>query len=247
MNFGGMLKLSKLVKSRNQLYWKGLFGDDPIKFLLLFFVLYVHYVYLFIYAYLVFLYSESSGKFENRIYADYSIYKGKAALSAGPAPPKFSKLDSGGLKVDRCGTIMLTFTPASGERKYDWEKKQRFALSPTEVGSLISLKALESCEFFHDPAMKSSNAGQVRKSLSVKPHADGSGYFISLSVVNNIQKTNERLTVPVTTAEFAVMRTAFSFALPHIMGWDRYTNQLPKSAGENPSKGVSQLDLEWDR
>ncbi|KAK2968926.1 hypothetical protein RJ640_013457 [Escallonia rubra] len=198
---------------------------------------------------LMFFYSESSGKFENRIYADYCIYKGKAALSAGPAPPKFSKLDSGGLKVDRCGTIMLTFTPASGERKYDWEKKQKFALSPTEVGSLISLKALESCEFFHDPAMKSSNAGQVRKSLSVKPHADGSGYFISLSkqesedvtlntsfetsVVNNIQKTNERFTVP--------------FALPHIMGWDRYTNQLPKSAGENPSKGVSQLDLEWDR
>lgn len=26
-----------------------------------------------------------------------------------------------------------------------------------------------------------SNAGQVRKSLSIKPHADGSGYFVSLS------------------------------------------------------------------
>ncbi|KAK3014799.1 hypothetical protein RJ639_009130 [Escallonia herrerae] len=227
-----MLKLSKLVKSRNQLYRKRLFGDDVRDSL--------HGITSHAGISTAAKNIAADGKFGNRIYADYSIYKGKAALSAGPAPPKFSKLDSGGLKVDRCGTIMLTFTPASGERKYDWEKKQRFALSPTEVGSLISLKALESCEFFHDPAMKSSNAGQVRKSLSVKPHADGSGYFISLSVVNNIQKTNERFTVPVTTAEFA-------FALPHIMGWDRYTNQLPKSAGENPSKGVSQLDLEWDR
>lgn len=32
---------------------------------------------------------------------------------------------------------------------------QHFALSATEVGSLISLSPTESCEFFHDPSMKS--------------------------------------------------------------------------------------------
>ncbi|GKD39235.1 single-stranded DNA-binding protein WHY2, mitochondrial, partial [Tanacetum coccineum] len=89
--------------------------------------------------------------------------------------------------------------------------------------------------------------GQVRKSLSIKPIADG--YFISLSVANNILKTNERFTVPVTTAEFAVMREAFSFALPHIMGWARSTNQLPDNAGEDSSKVRRQLGSasEWDR
>ncbi|GFY95196.1 similar to WHIRLY 2 [Actinidia rufa] len=99
---------------------------------------------------------------------------------------------SGILKVDRSGTIMLTFWPAIGERKYDWEKRQKFALSATEVGSLISLGSKDSCEFFHDPSMLSSNAGQVRKSLSVKPH--DSGYFISLAIgvnlLNNLQGTN---------------------------------------------------------
>ncbi|KAI8568631.1 hypothetical protein RHMOL_Rhmol02G0215500 [Rhododendron molle] len=149
-----------------------------------------------------------SGKFAGGIVAPYTVYKGKAALSAAPVLPTFSKLDSGGLKVHRRGSIMLTFWPASGERKYDWEKRQRFALSATEVGSLISLASKDSCEFFHDPSMLSSNAGQVRKTLSVKPN--DSGYFISLSVVNNIQKTNDRFSVPVTSAEFAVMRTAFS-------------------------------------
>lgn len=31
---------------------------------------------------------------------------------------------------------------------------QRFALSPVELGSLISIGPTESCEFFHDPSMK---------------------------------------------------------------------------------------------
>ncbi|CAK9164566.1 unnamed protein product [Ilex paraguariensis] len=181
----------------------------------------------------------TDGKLMNRVFAPYTVYKGKAALSASPSLPTFSKLESGGLKIDRRGSIMLTFWPAVGERKYDWEKRQMFALSATEVGSMLSLGSKDSCEFFHDPSMLSRlvfccpfctlNAGQVRKSLSIKPLVDGSGYFVSLSkcsfvdnvldfqkhncrmdVVNNILKTNERFTVPVTAAEFAVMRTAFS-------------------------------------
>ncbi|KAL3715063.1 hypothetical protein ACJRO7_006887 [Eucalyptus globulus] len=185
----------------------------------------------------------------NRIFAPYCVYKGKAALSLSPVLPTFSKLESGaGLKVDRHGVMMLRFWPAMGERKYDWEKRQLFALSATETGSLISLGSKDSCEFFHDPSMLSSNAGQVRKSLSIKPHADGGGYFISLSVNNNILKTNERFTVPVTAAEFAVMKTACSFALPHIMGWDRYTNNQRHGAEGSPSKVDKQiLDLEWDK
>ena len=42
---------------------------------------------------------------------------------------------------------------------------QLFALSPTEVGRLISLGDGESCEFFHDPSMKSRSV----KHLSVAP------------------------------------------------------------------------------
>lgn len=184
----------------------------------------------------------------DRIYAPYSVYKGKAALSAFPVPPKFTQVNSGALRVKRQGYIMLTFSPAVGERKYDWERKQLFALSATEVGSLINLSPNGSCEFFHDPAMQTSNAGQVRKNLSVKAHADGTGYFVSLSVSNNVTKTNERFTVPVTSAEFAVMRTSFSFALPHIMGWDRYSSQMPTLDDSSTNKvGPQRSDSEWDR
>ncbi|KNA05359.1 hypothetical protein SOVF_191110 [Spinacia oleracea] len=188
------------------------------------------------------------GNNADRIYAAYSVYKGKAALSAHPVPATFSKVDSGGVKVKRQGYIMLSFSPCVGERKYDWQRKQVFALSVTEVGSLLTLGPNSSVDFFHDPAIQTSNAGQVRKGLSIKANSEGTGYFFSINVANNITKVNERFTVPVTSAEFAVMRTSFSSVLPHIMGWDRYSYQPPVLKEENSVKvGMRSLDSEWDR
>ncbi|MED6198609.1 Single-stranded DNA-binding protein why2, mitochondrial [Stylosanthes scabra] len=138
----------------------------------------------------------AKGYTSNRIFAPYSVYKGKAAFSLSPILPTFTKLDTGAVVVDRRGSMMMIFMHAIGERKYDWENKQRFALSATEVGSLISMGPQDSCEFFHDPSMLSSNAGQVRKSLSIKPHANSNGYFISLNVVNNLLNTKDFLSVP---------------------------------------------------
>ncbi|CAJ2631405.1 unnamed protein product [Trifolium pratense] len=194
-------------------------------------------------------YSAAKGYASDRIFAPYSVYKGKAAFSLSPCLPTFTKLDSGALVVDRRGSIMMSFMPAIGERKYDSDKKQRFALSATEVGSLIAMGPQDSCEFFHDPSMKSSNAGQVRKSLSIKPHSNG--YFVSLNVVNTLLNTKDNFSVPVTTAEFAVMKTACSFALPHIMGWDHLTSPTnQQSSGKvsfQPKTNSHILDLEWEK
>ncbi|KAK9095794.1 hypothetical protein Sjap_021291 [Stephania japonica] len=186
------------------------------------------------------------GSSSSVLYADYTIFKGKAALSISPILPTFAKTLSGALKVDKKGSILLKFSPAIGERKYDYEKKQCFALSATELGSLISLAPAKSCEFFHDPSMKTSNAGQVRKSLSVSPLSED-GYFFTLTVVNSLLKTNERFTVPVTKAEFTVMQTSFSFMLPYIMGWHQLSSQ---SSGSNLAKRTDvslSPNLEWDR
>ncbi|KAK8947001.1 hypothetical protein KSP39_PZI006989 [Platanthera zijinensis] len=159
----------------------------------------------------------SSGK----LYADFAIFKGKAALLITPVSPKFIGMASGRQMVDRKGIVLFKFIPAIGAHKYDSERKQYFALSATEVGCLISLGPVESCEFFHDPSMKKSSEGQIKKTLSISPFPDGGGYIFNLSVMDSLNKTNERFTLPVTKAEFSVMRTAFGFVLPHIMGWDR--------------------------
>ncbi|KAG7985170.1 hypothetical protein I3843_03G011600 [Carya illinoinensis] len=239
-----MMKLSRLLQSRNLLSGKLLYGKSgDVKDASCLHAFTIHAGIS-----TSGVNSAAKGYAAQRIFASYSVFKGKAALSVTPVLPTFTKLDSGSLVVDRRGVMMFKFLPAIGERKYDNEKRQMIALSVTEVGSLISLGPQDSCDIFHDPSMKSSNAGQVRKSLSIKPHADGSGYLISLSVVNNIHKTKEYFTVPVTTAEFSVMKTACSFALPHILGWGRLTNQLPRGTEGQPSKVDSQLlDLEWDK
>ncbi|KAJ1407567.1 hypothetical protein SESBI_24253 [Sesbania bispinosa] len=80
-----------------------------------------------------------------------SIYKGKAALTVTPRPPAFTPLESGAFKISREGYVLLQFAPAVGSRQYDWNRKQVFSLSVNEMGSVMSLGARESCEFFHDP------------------------------------------------------------------------------------------------
>ncbi|KAH9618432.1 hypothetical protein KSS87_017973 [Heliosperma pusillum] len=184
----------------------------------------------------------------DRIFAPFMLYKGKAALSAAPVAPTFKKNDAGDQFLKRSGFILLSFSPSVGERKYDWERKQNFAMSPTEVGSLISLGPGGTCDFFHDPGMQTSTAGQVRKSLQVRANPDGNFYFITLSVVDNVKKINERFAVQVTPGEFSVIRTSFSFALPHIMGWDRYSNRpAPVKAEYSSGAGRKAFDTEWDR
>ncbi|XP_020695738.1 single-stranded DNA-binding protein WHY2, mitochondrial [Dendrobium catenatum] len=188
----------------------------------------------------------SSGK----AFADFSIFKGKAALLMSPVPPTFTKMDSGHQRVDKKGVVLLKFIPAIGQRKYDSERKQFFALSATEVGCLISLGPDESCEFFHDPSMKSSLEGQVKKTLTISPLNDGGGYMFNLSVMNAVQKTNERFTLPVTKAEFSVMRTACGFVLPLIMGWDRVIGpHLDRTGHGPPEQSAIKMDpaLEWER
>ncbi|KAG9457069.1 hypothetical protein H6P81_001577 [Aristolochia fimbriata] len=199
----------------------------------------------------------SEGNPSLRPRVDYSLFKGKAALAVHPVLPEFKQTDFG-VQIERRGGIMLTFWPAiAGQKqKYDWEKKQYFLLSATEVGAMMALGPTESCELFHDPSMKTSLAGQVRKSFSVSPTTDGSGYFFNLNVTNNNLKTSERLFLPVTKAEFAVMRSAFSFILPYVMGWNQLTNPtrspdtLSTTVGANKQRNAEYTqkpDLEWSR
>ncbi|KAJ4966638.1 hypothetical protein NE237_018487 [Protea cynaroides] len=69
-----------------------------------------------------------------------------------------------------------------------------FALSPTEVGSVLSLGTNDSCEFFHDPSMKTSLAGQVRKSLSVVPPISCTSRWWWLFLYSEFQRDRVRNT-----------------------------------------------------
>ncbi|WMV28498.1 hypothetical protein MTR67_021883 [Solanum verrucosum] len=184
-----------------------------------------------------------------KVFVGYSIYKGKAALTVEPRSPEFSPLDSGAFKLSKEGMVMLQFAPAAGVRQYDWSRKQVFSLSVTEIGSIISLGAKDSCEFFHDPNKGRSDEGRVRKVLKVEPLPDGSGHFFNLSVQNKLINLDENIYIPVTKAEFAVLVSAFNFVMPYLLGWHTAVNSFKpedasRSNNANPRSGA---ELEWNR
>ncbi|KAI8528483.1 hypothetical protein RHMOL_Rhmol12G0151500 [Rhododendron molle] len=86
-----------------------------------------------------------------KVFVGHSIYKGKAVLNVEPRGPEFISLESGAFRIGKEGCVFLQFAPASSPRSYDWDRKQVFSLSVTEIGTLISLGVEDACEFFHDP------------------------------------------------------------------------------------------------
>ncbi|KAK9707284.1 hypothetical protein RND81_07G186600 [Saponaria officinalis] len=183
-----------------------------------------------------------------RVFVGHSIYKGKAALTIDPRAPEFVPLESGALKISREGFIMLQFAPAAGVRQYDWSRKQVFSLSVTEIGTLMSLGAKESCEFFHDPNKGKSDEGKVRKVLKVEPLPDGSGHFFNLSVQNKLVNVDESIYMPITKGEFAVLISGFNFILPYLMGWHAYANSTkPEDSTRTNNRGTGTVDYEWNR
>ncbi|XAR53227.1 hypothetical protein NMG60_11021692 [Bertholletia excelsa] len=184
-----------------------------------------------------------------RVFVGHSIYKGKAALTVEPRPPEFTFLDSGAFKLSREGFVLLQFAPAAGVRQYDWGRKQVFSLSVTEMGTLISLGARESCEFFHDPFKGKSDEGKVRKVLKVEPLPDGTGHFFNLSVQNKLINVDESIYIPITKAEFTVLISAFNFVVPYLLGWHTFANSIKPEDTSHVNNANLRVgaDFEWSR
>ncbi|OIW09664.1 hypothetical protein TanjilG_15370 [Lupinus angustifolius] len=142
---------------------------------------------------------------------------------------------SGAFKVSKEGHVLLQFAPAVGLRQYDWERKQIFSLSVGEMGTIISLGARDSCEFFHDPSKgKSSNLVVV----------------VFEGVQNKLVNVDENIYIPVTKAEIAVLSSIFNFIIPYLIGWNTFTNSIKPdesigvNSNSNPRYGG---DYEWNR
>ncbi|KAJ7565005.1 hypothetical protein O6H91_02G044000 [Diphasiastrum complanatum] len=181
--------------------------------------------------------SETSGNQDRKIFANFAFYKGKSAMNITPMKPIFKLAETGSAFIYKEGALFLEIAPAVGQRKYDWNKKQVFALSVLELGTLLGLSPEEGCEFYHDPNMGKSDAGMVRKVFKVEPMADKSGYFFNLAVSNKLDKSDGRLSIPISKAEFAVIRSAINYIIPYLMGWHVIVDPL-KLADCMPSKDL---------
>ena len=101
-----------------------------------------------------------------------SFYRGKAGHSSAIqfklVPPSF----------EREGCLLVDMTNGPGPFTYDWKNKLSFKLSYQEVSAIANWRN-QPLKFKHDPNAKREGAGQITKTLEIKPGKQG-GVFVDL-------------------------------------------------------------------
>ncbi len=153
-------------------------------------------------------------------YVRYPVYKGKGALSARPVPPSFASIGAGSRTLSKEGGMLLEFATSSGQRMYDWANKGSFLLDVTECGAVLMLDSKNgAAEFLHDPNMGGEKQGEISKKLKIAPAADGDNIFLSLQIKDK-SGSGKQFSVPLSAAEFCVLRNLIQFSLPRFVGFD---------------------------
>ena len=117
--------------------------------------------------------------------------------------------------------MLFEFAPSGNEvRVYDWSRKSTFALDATECGALLSLDKNVGKEFFHDPNLGSPESGVTTKVMKWTPTQDGNGMFLSLQVKDKV-RGQSTCSVPVSWAEFEVIKSICAVAIPKLLGIDQ--------------------------
>ncbi|KAH1058331.1 hypothetical protein GYH30_002757 [Glycine max] len=191
---------------------------------------------------------------QQRLYVGYSVYTKKGMLTVIPRPPEFESKSSGAFKVSKEGYVVLQFAPSVGadEPIYDWNHKQTFSLSVSEMGTLIILGARDSWEFSHETVKLKSSEIDVRKVLKVEPLLDATGHLFSLRVLKkpaNMEGIQKSIFLPVTRADLEVLRSLFNYIMPYLLGWNAFGNSIKPEVysqvnSTNPRYGA---DNEWNR
>ncbi|KAL2349291.1 hypothetical protein Fmac_003291 [Flemingia macrophylla] len=173
------------------------------------------------------------GELPQKVYVGYSIYTLKGVITVTPRPPEFEQKNSGAFAVSREGYVLLQFAPSYGgdEVVYNWNQKEVFALSVSEMATLINLGARGSCEFLHETMKPKSDEYEVRKVLKVEPILDASGHLLILSVQKkheneDMNKIEKNISIPVVRAELAVLRSTFNYIMPYLLGWNAFANSI---------------------
>lgn len=178
-----------------------------------------------------------------RVFTEYAVYKGKGALCLKTIRPEWQETLGGDISLLRAGTMFMEFAAADqssaqngfGERRYDWAKKQTFALSPTEMGGFI---VSDQFALMHDPNKgRQGLEGTVMKTLRVQPMADGSGVMLNLTVKDQQLPGGQFfITIPLTGGEYAVIKSVANFIIPRALGFDQVF--AAESVAQEPPNGT---------
>jgi len=176
---------------------------------------------------------------DSRIFAKYTIYKNSGALGIAPINPTWKQISGDSYTVEKPGVLLLEFAKARGERQYDWNNKQFFAISVTEMGDMVAnLSRGEGVNFFHDSGKIGGGGGDYGggggggngKAFRADLSPDGNVWFFSLT-----DKNKDKWLVPVSMGEFVVMRQIMQAAIPSFLGIDKALQQISIDDGESSS------------
>ena len=170
------------------------------------------------------------------VYGGFKVHKSRAALTIAFARPQVSIVAPRSptaqpyYRLERAGSLLLDFAPAAADtpdtpaggattRVYDWRNKVTVFLSVTEIGDLLAFHhtATQSdLKFYHDPAMGTDHAGDIRKELIIKRAGAGKGYYVNLGVTSKAAGKSS-IQVPVSEGEMAVVVGLCQQMLPQLL------------------------------
>eukprot|EP01083_Nonionella_stella_P041445 112383_1 len=191
--------------------------------------------------------------FNQRTFANWQVYTERGCLDMSMRPAEFSEKSSY-LSVERAGSVFMGFAPKDPNRDfgYSWDKKQIFSLNTNEIGEILSMEGTLTLRRDPTKFKGADDDSNVQKTLEIVPRekkrlAVGPGqqapvggqkslpfYTVRMNVTDTGVNQLD-LTVPLTRAEFTVMRELLRSALPHLVGW---------SACFNPT--ITQDQESWD-
>ncbi|MEW5304859.1 MAG: hypothetical protein WDW36_007440 [Sanguina aurantia] len=189
-----------------------------------------------------------------RTYAPFYVYKTKGALCVSLHEPAWAAVPgkADDARLDRAGDMRLEFAIPSGgsdagggrprmgqARAYGWDNKIQFAMSATELGTMVCGIGLEpggaGIDFQHDPNMGTPQAGVIYKNLKIKRNPDSS-VFVTLNQRDKATAsgapTTQNISVNLSPGEFQVFKSLASFAIPRLLGWDRDGNGMDLLGGD---------------
>ena len=138
---------------------------------------------------------------------EYAIYKPNARKTGGVVRFELNRAK---------GAVFVDGANQSGEKQFDWESKLTMKWGLSDLGAVLAVleRRCPLAKLFHQTE-KSNSAFE----LAAQDGADRAPYFIQLSRQDSATKKVQKVSVPVSHAEAAVLETALKTAVARLLNW----------------------------
>jgi hypothetical protein len=112
--------------------------------------------------------------------------------------------------------IFVEATVQSGEKQFDWERKIIMKWSLSDIGSALAVLQgrVGQTKLFHQSEKANSTF-----EITFREDPERAPYLMSISRQSTHDKTVQRVVIPVSHAEAAILETTFRKAITRILNW----------------------------